>query len=92
MANQISLTVGGIKYSIKSDESTEYLNELALNLEERLLTITKQNPTISTTMVVILAALETEDELKKAEMEIERLNDLLKNGSSIQQKIRFTDK
>ena len=57
MANQIKLTVGGINYTVKSDESAEYLEQLGDELEERLRRITKRNPTISTTMVAVIAAL-----------------------------------
>ena len=66
MANQIKLTVGGINYTVKSDESAEYLEQLGDELEERLRRITKRNPTISTTMVAVIAALEASDELHKA--------------------------
>ena len=44
MANQIKLTVGGINYTVKSDESAEYLEQLGDELEERLRRITKRNP------------------------------------------------
>ena len=73
MANQIKLTVGGINYTVKSDESAEYLGQLGDELEERLRRITKRNPTISTTMVAIIAALEASDELHKAKAETARL-------------------
>lgn len=51
MMNQIRLTVGGVKYTVKSDENAEYLNALGNELEDRLRRITKRNPTLSTTMV-----------------------------------------
>ena len=73
MANQIKLTVGGINYTVKSDESAEYLEQLGDELEERLRRITKRNPTISTTMVAVIAALEASDELHKAKAETARL-------------------
>lgn len=65
MMNQIRLTVGGVKYTVKSDENAEYLNALGNELEDRLRRITKRNPTLSTTMVAIIAALEASDEAKK---------------------------
>ena len=69
MMNQIRLTVGGVKYTVKSDENAEYLNALGNELEDRLRRITKRNPTLSTTMVAIIAALEASDEAKKAKDE-----------------------
>ncbi len=90
MSNQIKLTVGGITYKIKSDESPEYLNELGDELEARLRRITKQSPTISTTMVAIIAALEASDEAKKAKEEIEALKKQLETSKpATQQKFRF---
>ena len=68
--NQIRLTVGGVKYTVKSDENAEYLNALGNELEDRLRRITKRNPTLSTTMVAIIAALEASDEAKKAKDEL----------------------
>ena len=73
MMNQIRLTVGGINYTVKSDESAEYLNELGDELELRLRRIVKRNPTMSTTMAAIMAALEASDEAKKAKAELEQL-------------------
>ena len=70
MMNQIRLTVGGVKYTVKSDENAEYLNALGNELEDRLRRITKRNPTLSTTMVAIIAALEASDEAKKAKDEL----------------------
>ncbi len=73
MANKIRLTVGGIKYSIISDDSEEYLRELGRELELRLDYFAKKNPFLSTTMVAVLAALEGYDNAKKAQLENERL-------------------
>ncbi len=93
MANQIKLTVGGINYTVKSDESEEYLNVLVGELEQRLRRITKSNPTVSTAMAAIIAALEASDEAKKAEAECQRLKKQLdKITFSKQQKIRLDDK
>ena len=70
MANQIKINVGGINYTVKSDESVEYLKELGEELEQRLRRITKQSPTASTTMAAIIAALECADEAKKTKQEL----------------------
>lgn len=70
MLNQIKVTVGGIKYTVKSDESAEYLTELGNELEQRMRIIAKRNPTLSSTMVVLMAALEASDEAKKAKAQL----------------------
>ena len=75
MANQIRINVGGINYTVKSDESAEYLKELGNELEQRLRRITKQSPTASTTMAAIIAALEAADEAKKAKLELQVLKE-----------------
>ena len=73
MANKIRITVGGIKYSVISDDSEEYLKELGRELELRLDCFAKKNPFLSTTMVAVLAALEGYDNAKKAQLENEQL-------------------
>lgn len=73
MANKIRITVGGIKYSVISDDSKEYLKELGRELELRLDYFAKKNPFLSTTMVAVLAALEGYDNAKKAQLENEQL-------------------
>ena len=78
MANQIRINVGGINYTVKSDENAEYLKELGNELEQRLRRITKQSPTASTTMAAIIAALEASDEAKKAKLELQVLKEQYK--------------
>ncbi|MBQ3817222.1 MAG: cell division protein ZapA [Clostridia bacterium] len=73
MANKIRITVGGINYSIVSDESEEYLKELGAGLELRMNYFAKKNPFLSTTMTAVLAALEGYDNAKKAKAENEKL-------------------
>ena len=91
MMNQIRLTVGGVKYTVKSDENAEYLNALGNELEDRLRRITKRNPTLSTTMVAIIAALEASDEAKKAKDElftIKKKNENNKQANGVQMRIQ----
>ena len=77
MANQIKINVGGINYTVKSDESAEYLKELGDELEQRLRRITKHSPTASTTMAAIIVALECADEAKKAKLELKAIKEQL---------------
>lgn len=79
MMNQIKLTVGGVNYTVKSDESADYLNALGNELEDRLRKITRRNPTLSTTMVAIMAAIEASDEAKKAKDELSLLKKQYEN-------------
>lgn len=75
MMNQIKLNVGGVTYTVKSDENAEYLNRLGNELEQRLKNISKRNPTLSTAMVAVIAALEASDEANKAKEELKRLKE-----------------
>ena len=91
MMNQIRLTIGGVKYTVKSDENAEYLNALGNELEDRLRRITKRNQTLSTTMVAIIAALEASDEAKKAKDElfaIKKKYENNKQASGVQMRIQ----
>ncbi len=69
----IKLTVGGIAYTVKGEGNQEYLNELGGDLERTIARIAKQNPSLSTTMIAILAALEFCDDAKKAKLEADSL-------------------
>lgn len=73
MANKIRLTIGGMQYSVISEDSQEYLTRLGRELELRLDHLAKKNPFLSTTMIAVLAALEGMDSAKKVSQENERL-------------------
>lgn len=73
MNGTIKLTVGGITYAVKGEGTEDYLNEIGNELERKLALFAKQNPTLSNTMIAILAALEFCDEAKKAKMEVAAL-------------------
>lgn len=75
MMNQIKLNVGGVTYTVKSDENAEYLSRLGNELEQRLKNISKRNPTLSTAMVAVIAALEASDEAYKAKEELKHLKE-----------------
>lgn len=97
MANEIKITVGGINYKVKSEEPAEYLEELGNELERKLKYFTKQNPYISTTMVAVMAALESLDDAKKAKKENEELRRSLarleaEKGGFAGRQMRFDDK
>ncbi len=73
MSGTIKLTVGGITYAVKGEGSQEYLNGLGNELERKMARFARQNPTLSTTMIAILAALEFCEEAKQAKSENEKL-------------------
>ena len=78
MANKIRFTVGGIGYSIVSEDSEEYIRALSKELERKMDRIEKQNPVLSTTMVAVLAAMDAADAEKRADIRCEELRSRLK--------------
>ncbi len=73
MANNIRLKIGGIEYSISSEDDEAYIRRIAGELERRMNTVQARSPFLSTTMAAVMTALETLDEAKKAELESEKL-------------------
>ncbi len=73
MANKIRLKIGGIEYSITSDEDEAYIRRIASELERRMNIVQSRSPFLSTTMTAVMTALDTLDEAKKAESESEKL-------------------
>ncbi len=69
MANVVRITVGGIPYSISSEESENYIKSIANELEIRMNHLAKTKPFLSTTMVAVMTALEAYDTAKKAQNE-----------------------
>ena len=66
MANKIRITVGGIDYIISSEDEEVYIRKIGEELNQKLDTLARSNPYLSTAMVAILAALEYCDSAKKA--------------------------
>ena len=73
MPNKIRLTVGGIQYSVVSDDSEEYIKSIGRELEMRMNYFAQKNPFLSTTMTAVLAAMEGFDAAHKAHEENEHL-------------------
>ena len=53
-------------YSIKSDDSPEYVRSLAAYVDQRLSQVARSTPTVDTLKVAILTALNIADELFRA--------------------------
>jgi len=66
MANKIRLTVGGIEYTITSNDEESYVRKVGDQLNRRLEELSRHNPFLSTTMVAVLAALDFCDDATKA--------------------------
>ncbi len=73
MPNTIRMKIGGIEYSVTSDDDEAYIRSLGSELERRIHDIQKRSPFLSTTMSAIVTALDALDECKKEAAENERL-------------------
>lgn len=73
MPNVIRMKIGGIEYSITSDEDAAYIKGLGSELEQKLNRIKQKSPFLSATMTAVISALESLDECRKAEAENEKL-------------------
>ncbi len=73
MNNRVKLEIRGINYYINTDESTEYTEELAKEIDERLAQILKGGSFISMTQAAVLVALEKADASYKSNQEVESL-------------------
>lgn len=78
MANKVRFTVGGIQYSISGEESEEYIRTLARDLEQKMDRLARQNRFLSTTMVAVLAAMDSLDRAQKVTEENQDLRNQLK--------------
>lgn len=73
MARNVRITVGGIGYSISSDEDEAYIKELATDLERDMNVISQKSPFLSATMVAVMAALQSKDTANKIKAENDEL-------------------
>ncbi len=73
MSNKIRLKIGGIEYSVTSDEDEAYIISLGAELERKMNSVMAKSPFLSTTMAAVMTALEALDESKKQQAENEQL-------------------
>ncbi len=73
MSNKIRLKIGGIEYSVTSNDEEAYILSLGAELEKKMNTIMAKSPFLSTTMAAVMTALETMDDAKKIQTENESL-------------------
>ena len=73
MNNRVKLEIRGITFFVNTDESAEYTEELAREIDERLAGILKGGSFISMTQAAVLVALEKADAAYKSNQEIESL-------------------
>lgn len=86
--SKTTIVIAGREYSIISDESGEYVNQIAYELNRRVDEITGQYVGLATNTATVLAALNLTDELTKAKQMLERAQEEI---SEIKDKLRQTE-
>lgn len=86
--NKVRVTIAGVSYSLITDESAEYTNEIAAEIDEKMRELQGANPFMSTNQAAVLVAIEFADKAKKAEQFAEsyrsQIKDYLKDASEAQ--------
>ena len=86
--NKDRVTIAGVSYSRITDETAEYTNEIATEIDEKMRELQGANPFMSTNQAAVLVAIEFADKAKKAEQFAEgyrsQIEDYLKDASEAQ--------
>ena len=63
--------IGGREYTIRSVESQEYIHKVAIYVNNKIEEVEARQPNLSTSMVVMLAAINLADEVIKLQDKVE---------------------
>ncbi len=68
MANKLSVTICGRKYTLVSEENPEYMQEIASYVDEKMNEVTKNNPALGAVATAVITAVNIADEKRKVEI------------------------
>lgn len=71
--NNVTVRIAGVDYTLKTEESAEFTQSLAKEINSKINEIKNANPYISTNQIAILVALEYGCNCKKAEQRTEEI-------------------
>lgn len=77
--NCVTVKISGAEYTIKTEESVEFTQSLAKEINSKINEIKTVNPHVSTTQIAILLALEYGCSCKKAEQRTEEIRGEIKS-------------
>lgn len=77
--NKTVVRIAGKEYNIKSTESDEYIQRVALYLDKKMAKITESNSKLSTSMAAVLSALNVADDFFKLRERAMSMEEELKN-------------
>lgn len=86
--NKVRVTIAGVNYSLITDETAEYTNEIAVEIDSKMKELQGANPFMSTNQAAVLVAIEFADKARKSEQTAEgyraQIKDYLKDASEAQ--------
>lgn len=65
MANKLQVRICGQEYTLVSDDSREYMLEMADYVDRKMVAVKNQNNRLSTSMAAVLVALNVADDMKR---------------------------
>ncbi len=77
--NRVSLKIGGVSYTIVSEDSPEYVEELGDFIDAEIKNIQSASPSLSTMQCAVLVALDQADACKKATASADNLRAQIKD-------------
>ena len=69
--NKVRVTIAGVNYSLITDETAEYTNEIAAEIDSKMKELQGANPFMSANQAAVLVAIEFADKARKSEQTAE---------------------
>lgn len=79
--------IAGREYTIRANESEEYIHRVAIYANRKMEEIEKAQPSLSTSMIAVLTAINLADEVLKLQDEVDSLKDRIKELESTTKKV-----
>lgn len=77
--NRVQVRIGGVSYTIITDDDSEYVENLAELVNEEIRSCCNANPSLSITQAAVLVALNQADACKKASASADNLRAQIKD-------------
>jgi cell division protein ZapA len=77
--NRIKVEINGEDYYIKGAASSDYIRQVALYVDKKIKSLSRNHPQLSMTKITILAALNITDELFRMKQEYEEFLTMLES-------------
>jgi cell division protein ZapA len=77
--NRVQVKIGGASYTIVTEDDTEYVENLAEQIDSEIRSICNSNPSLSITQAAVLVALDQADACKKASASSDNLRVQIKD-------------